>query len=634
MRRLCFLCVALLLASFAISSSSSMSKVLTRIPPVILANDNRVPAGRLVGHELHLSLEAVWGRWYPDGPHGEAVPMQVFAQAGQEPQIPGPVIRVPLGTVAIISLHNRIPGSRLTMHGLMDRPALRDQPFDVPFGQTRVVKLHASALGTYMYWATTTGASIQRRFGADSQLSGAIVVDPQNSTQRTPRDRIFVIGEWDNVRHKSGDPNFDYLLAVVNGRSWPYTERLSYAEGATIHWRLINATFEAHPLHLHGFFFRVDSRGDGVADMIYRRDSDRDRRVTELIEPGHTFSMTWRDARVGNWLFHCHLTYHTMGHLPIADMLSRKRPLISGDSYENGFLRNAGMGGLILGVSVHAVRARVLPQPPPSRHIGLLVEPAPDNAPDAPSFKYVLDEEGKTVTELGAIGPPIVLTRGVPIAIDVTNKLSEPTAVHWHGMELQDSFYDGVAGFSGKGTRLAREITPGQTFEVRMDPPRAGTFIYHTHMDDVYQLRGGLAGPLIVLEPGRRFDSTSDHIFMITTTHRLADALQVFVNGTFQPPPVIVRAGTPQRLRFINMTTFWTNVIVSLSADNRVLQWQPVALDGADLPPVRSTPQFAVETITIGSTADFVFTPSPGESLLQIWPATGLPPVTIPVHSN
>jgi FtsP/CotA-like multicopper oxidase with cupredoxin domain len=631
-KRLWFQCVGLLIAAFAISSSS-MATALTPIASVIQANDNRLAAGQLVGHELHLSLDAVWGQWYPDGPGGKAVPIQAFAQVGQKPQIPGPLIRVPLGTVAIIKLHNAIPGSRLIVHGLLDRPAPRDQAFDIPFGQTRVVRLHANALGTYLYWATTTGASVDQRFGADSQLGGALVIDPRTSTQRTPRDRIFVISEWDNVT-KKGNPNFDYLLAVINGRSWPYTERLSYAKDTTIHWRLVNASFESHPLHLHGFYFRVDSRGDGVVDVIYQRDSDRDRRVTELIEPGHTFSMTWHDARVGNWLFHCHLTYHTMGHMPIADMLSRKTPLISNASYENEFLRHAGMGGLILGVSVHSAAAHFATQPPASRHIGLLVQPAPDNQPDAPSFKYVLNEEGTTVTEPGAIGPPIVLTRGIPVAIDVTNGLAEPTAVHWHGMELQDSFYDGVAGWSGRDSHLTREISPGETFEVHIDPPRAGTFIYHTHMADVYQLRGGLAGPLIVIEPGQRFDTTSDHIFAITTTHRIADALKIFVNGAFQPAPLVVRAGTLQRLRFINMTTFWTNVIVSLSAQDHVLQWLPVARDGADLPIERRTPQFAVETITIGDTADFMFTPKPGDSLLQIWPATGLTPVNIAVHAN
>ncbi len=612
----------LALATLAIAQSTPLASA-------IRANDNRLPAGQLVRHELHLSLEARWGSWYPDGPNGAAVPMQAFAETGETPQIPGPVIRVPLETVVIVRVHNAIPGSRLTVHGLMDRPALRDRPFDVPFAQTRVIRFRAGAPGTYYYWASTAGTSRAQRFGADSQLSGAIVIDPRNPTHQAPRDRIFVIGQWINVRNAKGGPNFNYELAVINGRSWPSTERLSYAQDATVRWRWINPAFGAHPLHLHGFYFRVDSRGDGIADTVYRR--DRDRRVTELIEPGGTFSMTWKATRVGNWLFHCHLTYHTMGHLPIAQILNGK-PKISDEEYENNFVRHVGMGGLILGVSVHG-KAASAADLPVARRLTLSVEPAQGNRPDNPMFRYVLDDGGKTITEPGSIGPPIVLTRGAPVAIDVVNRLNEPTTVHWHGIELQGSYYDGVAGFSGEGDRLAPMIDPGQTFEVRMAPPRAGTFIYHTHMDDVYQLRGGLAGPLIVLEPGQKFDPATDHIFTITTTHRLADRGKVFVNGLFQPPALTVRSGVRQRLRFINMTTFWTHAIVSLSSSNRTLQWQPVAVDGADLPAAaRRTAQSAVETITIGETRDFVFTPTRGDLLLQIWPAPNYGMVAIPVH--
>jgi FtsP/CotA-like multicopper oxidase with cupredoxin domain len=629
MRGRYFVAFGSLIAAFAISSPMAAT-ISTPSGPAIRANDNRLPAGQRVGRELHLSLDARWGRWYPDGPFGAAAPIQAFAETGETPQIPGPLIRVPSATVVIVRVHNSIRGSRLTVHGLMDRPALRDRPFDVPFAQTRVIRFRAGAPGTYYYWASTTGGSMARHFGADSQLSGAIVVDPRNSTERKPNDRIFVIGQWINVRDARGAPDFNYELDVINGRPWPHTERLSYAQGATVRWRWVNTSQGAHPLHLHGFYFRVDSRGDGVADTIYRRDADRDRRVTELIEPGHTFSMTWQATRAGNWLFHCHLTYHTMAHLPIADML-RGKPTIS-DSDDDDFLRHAGMGGLILGISIHAPKARVIAEPPVSRRLGLLVEAAPEDRPDARSFRYVLEEGGKTISEPGAVGPPIVLTRGVSYAIDVTNRLKEPTAVHWHGMELQNSYYDGVAGFSGEGDRVAPMIAPGQTFEVRMTPPRAGTFIYHTHMDDVYQLRGGLAGPLIVLAPGETFDSSTDHIFTITTTHRLADAGKIFVNGAFQPPPLIVRAGVRQRLRFINMTTFWTNAIVSLSSGNRTLRWQPVAVDGADLPMVRRTAESAVESVTIGETRDFVFTPTRGDLLLQIWPDASVPMVTIPVH--
>jgi hypothetical protein len=89
----------------------------------------------------------------------------------------------------------------------------------------------------------------------------------------------------------------------------------------------------------------------------------------------------------------------------------------------------------------------------------------------------------------------------------------------------------------------------------------------------------------------------------------------------------------PQRFRFINVTTFWTNAIFSLSSGGRTLLWQPVAIDGADLPAGRRTLQSAVETVTVGATRDVTFTPARGTMLLQIWPSSRRRPVTIPVNA-
>ena len=51
---------------------------------------------------------------------------------------------------------------------------------------------------------------------------------------------------------------------MINGLSWPATERLTYHVGETARWRVINLSSQAHPMHLHGFYFEVDSLGDGI----------------------------------------------------------------------------------------------------------------------------------------------------------------------------------------------------------------------------------------------------------------------------------------------------------------------------------------------------------------------------------
>jgi FtsP/CotA-like multicopper oxidase with cupredoxin domain len=90
---------------------------------------------------------------------------------------------------------------------------------------------------------------------------------------------------------------------MINGLSWPATERLTYQLRDTVQWRVINLTSQAHPMHLHGFYFEVASLGDGLRDQPVP-DSDRHSVVTQLLPPGGTMAMTWTPEREGNWLFH------------------------------------------------------------------------------------------------------------------------------------------------------------------------------------------------------------------------------------------------------------------------------------------------------------------------------------------
>ena len=43
---------------------------------------------------------------------------------------------------------------------------------------------------------------------------------------------------------------------------------------------------------------------------------------------------------------------------------------------------------------------------------------------------------------------------------------------------------------------------------------RPGTFIYHSHLDDVHQLSGGLYGPVVVLPEGEWFDPRTDQVMV------------------------------------------------------------------------------------------------------------------------
>jgi manganese oxidase len=622
-RVLCAILFFVLLFGSKASASSHVSVAV----PVIAANDNRTSAGTLSRGVLRLSLDTRTGLWSPDGPNRPNIPVEAFGEVGHTLQIPGPLVRVPLGTVIVARVRNSIPGTVLAMHGMTDRPAGLDHPFDLHYGQERIVRFRAGALGTYYYWGTTTGNIIADRLGRDSQLAGAIVVDDPRTKWNALTDRVFVITDWDDVHKAKGGIDFKYQMETINGRSYPATERLTYERGTLVRWHVVNASYEDHPLHLHGFYFAIGSRGDGLHDDIYPR-LDRESKVTELIPSGSTSTMSWRATRSGNWMLHCHLAYHIIPHASLSPRFASRVTVKA--------LEHAGkMGGMILMVTVNPKPGdRPVAARPATRRMDLLVERAPGDTVNDPAFRYVLQENGTATTSPGAIGPPIILTRGETVGITVTNHLGEPTAVHWHGIEQEDSYYDGVPNVSGYGNRLEPMIDPGESFEARFAPPRAGTFIYHTHMDDVWQLRGGLSGPLIVLPAGAHFDSATDHIVQITTPRNPADEDWLYVNGTRSPPAMTIAAGVAQRFRLINSTTFAADAVVSLVTAAGPAVWVPIASDGADLPASRQRPEPAVQTITIGETRDFTFEPhAPGEYRLMFW---GFPGdsvrVTIPVH--
>jgi hypothetical protein len=227
-----------------------------------------------------------------------------------------------------------------------------------------------------------------------------------------------------------------------------------------------------------------------------------------------------------------------------------------------------------------------------------------------PGLGYeVLEGENPKISDTGftSPGPPIILTRGQAVEITVVNRLKQPTAVHWHGIELE-SYYDGVVDWSGAGKNLMPSIAPGNSFVVRMTPPRAGTFIYHTHLQDYIQMSTGLYGPLLVLEPGEKFDPETDKIF--TFGRDGADDFNdpFALNGSSQPPPLQLKARKAYRLRFVQILPAPT-VQIALLGDSGIASWKPVAKDAAPVPASESKLQPARIEMWPGETYDFEFRP-------------------------
>jgi len=278
-------------------------------------------------------------------------------------------------------------------------------------------------------------------------------------------------------------------------------------------------------------------------------------------------AITWTPEREGNWLFHCHIMRHVSPSHRLDAAGDHAEQGDSGHAHHSGADdASAGMAGMILGVTVvgpAAAKAGIGSgaSAPSPRRLTLTMQRGPSPDPERPSAGLILSEGAAPPVpqEIASPGPALVLKRNQPVEITLVNNLPEPTAMHWHGIEL-DSYYDGVHGWSGAGQQLAPMIEPGGRFVVRFTPPRAGTFIYHTHLHDFRQLSSGLYGPLIVTGEDDTFDPATDHVMVIGRRGITADIESILndpsttlLNGE-RSPRFTWKAGQRHRVRLINIT--------------------------------------------------------------------------------
>ena len=590
---------------------------------VIATNDNRKPAGQLDGGVLTVRLEARTGMWYPEGKKGMGLSVAAFAEEGKALQNPGPLVRVRAGTEVRAFVSNSLD-KPLTLFGFGAERGIAADSIVVEPGAVRQVRFRASEPGTYYYAGKTSKSRLFGRTGEDSQLNGAIVVDPAD-TAPVPNDRIFVIAWW-AVVDPASPSGLDRATLVINGRSWPHTERLDVAQGDSLRWRWINVTELDHPMHLHGFYFRVDAVGDGSKYTTYAP-ADRRQAVTEVVRPGGTMALAWSPNRPGNWVFHCHFVAH-ISHL-VALGTHRGVPAApathahhGGDDGNPALEAHGGhqMAGLVLGIRV-APRGVAAAKPKRAyRPMRLLVRSRPNVYGSLPGYAYVLGgtpAEHDTAT-LTLPGPTLVLEKDQPVAITVVNQSHVPAAVHWHGIELE-SFPDGVPGWSGFGSAVLPAIPANDSLTVRFTPPRAGTFMYHSHFDEFNQIASGLYGSIVVVEPGQRYDADTDRVMLFSDEGPTTNVVRgpfprALLNGSLEPAPLDLRAGVTYRFRFINIRTDYPASIAIMDGGQPV-QWRMVAKDGASLPASQATVRPARLTFAAGEIVDVEFTPQAGSDL-------------------
>jgi FtsP/CotA-like multicopper oxidase with cupredoxin domain len=199
-----------------------------------------------------------------------------------------------------------------------------------------------------------------------------------------------------------------------------------------------------------------------------------------------------------------------------------------------------------------------------------------------------------------APAPVIRVTEGDHVRLTLVNKLPEATAIHWHGLHLPNTM-DGVPGVTQK------VVSPGQTFTYDFVASHPGTFMYHSHYDDMKQIGNGMYGAFIIDPKDPSIETKYDHDYTMLLSgfaiNGTEDEKDYFtINGRSYPDttPINVKKGETVRLRLINI-----DVMEMHTMHLHGIDFQVIAKDGHPA----ANPQ-TMNTVLIGpgETYDIAFT--------------------------
>jgi manganese oxidase len=455
-------------------------------------------------------------------------------------------------------------------------------------GETKEIRFESGKDGTYLYWVKL---SAYNSFDEEHQLGGAFIIDPKSGSKP---DRVFVVNVSgfliDTSLYKNG-----YLEALtINGKSWPYTEKITHSVGDTVRWRVINSSMRGHPMHLHGFNFTELSLGSVLSDSIFKPGHEP-AIVTQNMMGQTTMNMKWVASRPGNWLFHCHLSFHVTPEIRLPGAAELDPPN-----------EKPHMAGLVVALTVKPGSSDLISKGP-SREFNLFADQYFPGQSPRNGFSLTPDNKLDS-NDITTPGPLLLLKQYQPTYVTVTNRMQVPTSVHWHGLDL-DSWADGVPDYSASDGKMSPSIQPGEKFTYKLTLMRPGTYIYHSHFNDVHQIASGLYGPMIVLGEGQIYDPKTDHYYIVGwKTSNISSLEDMVLNGRNQQPPQNARTGETHRLRLINIQPAG-DIKLSIQKEGVPFLIKSIAKDGTDFPFAQQTFLKESASFGVGETADFEFKP-------------------------
>ena len=224
--------------------------------------------------------------------------------------LPGPMIRVTEGDRVRVVVKNELPDpTSVHWHGLlvenaMDGVSLITQPTIEP-GGVFTYEFTAAPTGSFMYHSHVE-TDKQIMLG----LYAPFIVEPAKPEADAPDvDVALMLSEWRVVEGETYptmplagmEPNY----FTINGKAYPATETINVKVGDRVRLRFMGIGQFIHPMHLHGFPFKIVATDGYPVPEAAQLTKD-----TISVAPGERYDIEFIADRPGQWMLHCHIPHH------------------------------------------------------------------------------------------------------------------------------------------------------------------------------------------------------------------------------------------------------------------------------------------------------------------------------------
>ena len=241
----------------------------------------------------------------------EFAPGMIVNCWGYNGQTPGPTIEAVEGDRVRLLVTNKLQEhTTIHWHGVllpngMDGVGGLNQPQIKP-GETYVYEFTLCQHGTQMYHPHAD-EMVQMAMG----MEGFFVIHPKEPEQpRIDRDFCIFLQEW-FVEPGTSTPNpnimTDFNLFTFNSRVFPGTAPLVVRLGDRVRIRVANLSMDSHPIHLHGYNFKITGTDGGRI-----LPSAQWPETSVNVPPGTTRDIEFVADAPGDWALHCHKNHHVM----------------------------------------------------------------------------------------------------------------------------------------------------------------------------------------------------------------------------------------------------------------------------------------------------------------------------------